>query len=393
MPHKYAATHCPDRAGQRDFRRLCTIVFLASFNYTLLLATLIAVAGKSSSTAAGMIVACFSGAAVGGQFCATFVLRRLTGRDAVILAMVIVTLSSTAYLVDSSLPSLLAATIFRGLGFGLVLVSSQTLATQMVPERTRGTGVGLIGLATGIPSVFAPTLGLDLFHRMGEQVPFTIAAMAAAVGVAAALSLNPRSPVARPTTPRTIRRAIASTGLQRSLIWFALLNVTRGAAITFAPLQLLTHGFRSAGVFLLVYGTCVNCARWATGITADCFGAEFLVMPSLAAGAIGFTLLACNRSAAFVLSAAALTGVCHGTAMTVSLVQALETTEPGRFSVPVAAWNVCIDLGFGIGAALFVTVAAEAGYGVALWALPALVVLLALMAARTPRNVVAGSPA
>jgi len=66
-----------------------------------------------------------------------------------------------------------------GLGGGLMSPGFMSLITKALPERLRGTGMGLLNTSLGLFSLPAPAIGGQLYERFGPRTPFTITAWVA----------------------------------------------------------------------------------------------------------------------------------------------------------------------------------------------------------------------
>jgi MFS family permease len=371
-----------DGTWVRDLRVLLAALFLLFANVTLLVPVLPVIADEAAgATGAGAVTAAFFFPAVAAQLRAPLVLHRFRATWVLAGSLALVGLPCALYAWrPDSFVLLLAATAVRGVGFGLATVASGTLVADRAPAVRRGLAVGYAGLAAGIPPVFAPACGVWLLEQSGEQTVFAAAGVLATGAALVSLALTQR-PTADAARPR-LARALLEPALRRPLLWFGLASVTRGAVISFVPLTLAASGLRSAGTFLLVFGTSAYVSRWASGRLADRVGPRRLVVPSITLALAGLILLALDQASATVVPAAALFGLGLGALMTGSQLVMLAAAHDGRFAVPTAAWNVALDCGFGLGGLLLGIVAAMTGYGAAFWLLPAVMVAALALAHR-----------
>ena len=66
-----------------------------------------------------------------------------------------------------------------GLGVGLMSPAFSSLVTKAIPEKFRGTGMGLLHTSLGLFSLPAPAIGGQLYERISPRLPFTITAWVA----------------------------------------------------------------------------------------------------------------------------------------------------------------------------------------------------------------------
>jgi MFS family permease len=66
-----------------------------------------------------------------------------------------------------------------GLGVGLMSPAYSSLITKAIPEKMRGTGMGLLQSSLGVFSLPSPAIGAELYTRYNPKLPFTITAWVA----------------------------------------------------------------------------------------------------------------------------------------------------------------------------------------------------------------------
>ena len=96
-----------------------------------------------------------------------------------------------------------------GVGVGLLSPAYQSLLSQVLPERLRGTGFGLIHASLGIFSLPAPAIGSLLWKSINPQAPFYITAVFALITVIPAWFKFK-------LTKRDLERAIEANGIHKT---------------------------------------------------------------------------------------------------------------------------------------------------------------------------------
>ncbi|MCL6594677.1 MAG: MFS transporter [Firmicutes bacterium] len=163
------------RRGARHGRRAFALVFAARlsimFGLTLLmtfvlyyLRDVLGMAQPARGTAA------VAGMALVGATVSTFVAGRLSDRvdrtAVVFLAGLPMALSALGFAFFPSLKDILALAVVYGLGYGVFLSTDWALALDTLPDRTRaGRDLGIWGMASNLPAVFAPVAGSWLIAR------------------------------------------------------------------------------------------------------------------------------------------------------------------------------------------------------------------------------------
>jgi MFS family permease len=163
------------RRGARHGRRAFALVFAARlcimFGLTLLmtfvlyyLRDVLGMAQPARGTAA------VAAMALVGATVSTFVAGRLSDRAdrtaVVFLAGLPMAASALGFAFFPSLKDILALAVVYGLGYGVFLSTDWALALDTLPDRTRaGRDLGIWGMASNLPAVFAPVAGSWLIAR------------------------------------------------------------------------------------------------------------------------------------------------------------------------------------------------------------------------------------
>lgn len=73
--------------------------------------------------------------------------------------------------------------VVMGLGVGLMSPAFQSLITKALPEKVRGTGMGLLHSSLGLFSLPAPAIGGQIYERVSPRLPFIITAVVSLITV------------------------------------------------------------------------------------------------------------------------------------------------------------------------------------------------------------------
>jgi MFS family permease len=297
-------------------------------------------------------------------------LRRLGVRGVLVGALFLVTLGSSLYLMgSSSVPVMLAAAALRGMGFGMSLVVTGLLIAVAAPDTRRGEAVGYYGLASALPGVVAPSLGLRLFSTVGFPVVFVLAAAAGLFGAASALPVRRSLPgSARPTV--RIRSALRERHLLVPFVTLGLTTSTYGGLMTFAPLTLSAAGLGSGVVFFFVFGVTRTFSRWLAGLTGDRIGAHRVVVVGLVPAFIGAATLAISQQPAAVVVGALLYGLGFGAVLNGTYVWMLEQLPRAQYGLASTLWNFGFDGAVAVSSLLLGLLATGGGYRAVFWTLP-----------------------
>jgi predicted MFS family arabinose efflux permease len=367
----------------RDVAILMLAAGLYSFNFTMLLpVTPVLVDRQGGRGIAGLVNTALLLATVLMQWASPLVLRHFTKKVLFIVGLALMGLPAFAYIVFStSVTAIFVASAFRGAGFGILTVVSAALVLELSPAHRRGRVLGQFGLATSIPGIFGPAVGLQLMSAHSGAWPSALGA--AVCIVAAGLLCMVRQPWTRTAThgadnamPRTaVLRMLRNPELRGFAVAFTLVSVAWGGTTSFLPLALTDVGPGSAASFLLISGLVRALGRWLAGLLADRgMSPAASSVPIVFTMAFGLALLAIDDNPAVIIASAVIYGSGLGLLQTM-LFLAIIRRSPYGHGAAAALWSTSLDIGGVLGTSVLAGVAALWGYSAVLWAMPAIMLL------------------
>jgi predicted MFS family arabinose efflux permease len=267
---------------------------------------------------------------------------------------------------------MLSAAAARGLGMGIAIVVSVVLVAELAAPGRRGRSIGYFGFALSAPGVVLPSVGIALLEAGRVDADALIAFV---IGVAGALLVFklPRATQAGSTPSSSLLAAFRQPGLLSIFAGFVLVSSSFGAVITFAPIALPAAGIGSAAVFLFVAGAARAASRWLAGVLGDRRPGRLVLAGGIGVAFVGLVALATRANPAVVIFSGFAYGAGYGAVQTaVYLAMSARGSSDHRNTIS-AIWNSGIDLGASLGGSLLGLTAARYGYGIAIWAIPAVV--------------------
>jgi predicted MFS family arabinose efflux permease len=327
--------------------------------------------------AAGASTGVFMAATVGAQLCVPALVRARGYRAVTLLGALLLGLPAPLLILATDWPGVLALSLIRGLGFGLVTVCGSALIAELLPADSLARGSGWYGLGSGLPQLAGLGLGTWLAQQWGFTPVFLLATALPLAGILPIALL----PKVYPSHQE--RTNIVSTVDATWRPWVVMLagSIGFGSLVTFLPI-LLTGA--AAGSLALIAATgCALLARWAAGAVGDRLSGPGRLLPV----ALGLCMLGMGGVAAgsagplavLVVIAAAVFGFGFGAVQNDSLVAMFARVPAGPASV---VWNVAFDAGTGAGAVAVGAVVAVAGYPGAFGALAVIALALIPVAVR-----------
>lgn len=371
----------------RSVARLLAVA-LAAFSGAFLLLSVVplyAAALGAREAEAGLTTGVFMFSTVAAQLGMPWLLTRIGYRAALAAGLLFLGLPALLYPLTAELLALLAVTLARGVGFGIVTVVGSAVIAELFPEYRRGEGVGLYGIAVGLPTLLCLPLGVWLAENVGFSVVFLAGALAPLLGLLAVGGVSVVSPEAHMSGGEVVR-GLSRGRLLRPTLMLAAVTVGMGAVITFLPLSVSGSGLGSAATGLFLLGAFSTAARWWAGRLSDRYGASGLLAPGLLAAALGLVALAGSDSSSLLLVAGASAfGIGYGVMQNATLILMLGRVERSEYGLASALWNIAFDAGTGAGAFALGFVVQTAGFGPALGVGAALISMTLLVVYRDRR--------
>ncbi|MFD8995486.1 MFS transporter [Streptomyces abikoensis] len=346
------------------FSRSMTAVLLCTFSgftgFYLLLATVPEFAADTSGrrAAGGMVTALLMGATVAVQPAMPRVIAAVGHRTVLLAAMALLGAPAAVPLATDGLPVTLVCAVLRGAGFGMFVVAGSAAVAELAPPGRRGTATGWYGLATGLGGAVGTPLGVLLAHRYGYGPLFTVAALAPACGLAAALAVTAPRP-APPGRARVVA-GLARPAILRPLVLLTAGTMASGTVVTFLPPAAPRDPVWLTPLALLCLQLSAAASRWASGRLGDRHGHRFLLPPATLLAALGVLGGVATRHTGALLVLMLVFGTGFGALQNATLVLALQ--RAGDSSVGSAQWNLAFDAGLGLGGFCVGLVAQYAGY-------------------------------
>jgi predicted MFS family arabinose efflux permease len=348
---------------------------LSSFYLLLSVVPLYAVAGGAGDLGAGLTTGALMVSTVATELVMTRLLARLGYRLTMGLGLLLLGAPAFLLLLSSALPLIVAVCLVRGAGLAIVAVTGSALIAELVRKERRGEGLGLYGVAVGVPAVVGLPLGVWLIPRVGYAPVFVAAAVAALAAVGAVAGL----PAFRPAQASRdgVLAGLRTAELVRPSLVFLAVTLASGVVATFVPLAVPAESRRLVSLALLVQAVTATLARWAAGRFGDRRGNAGLLPPAVLAAAVGMAGLIWTANPLALVVGMALFGIGFGIAQNATLTLMFERAPSSRYGTVSTMWNLAYDAGIGIGAVGFGAVAELTGYSTA-FALTSALVFAAL---------------
>lgn len=268
------------------------------------------------------------------------------GRKIIYLSgLLLFLLSSLAYNWAPTVIMLLAIRFIQGFGWGAASTSGGTIASDIIPPKRLGEGMGYYGLAATISMAVAPAAGLYLINHFGFTLLFIISASLGFITILQGLAIHYRN-VSVTGQRGTL---FEKSALQPSAVMF-LAATTYGSIVSFIALFAAQKGIANIGIFFTVYAITLTLIRPFSGIIIDRKGFNVVVLPGIVFISISMIVLSQAYNLWVFLLAGILYGIGFGSVHPSMQAMAVKYVAPNRRGAANATFFSAFDLGIGAGA-------------------------------------------
>ncbi|GGH79482.1 putative MFS family arabinose efflux permease [Pullulanibacillus pueri] len=343
------------------------MVIVLTFLFFLCLQSLTAgfpifITGTTGSSSKGGLMTTFFmlGAIVIRPFIGIFV-HKINMKITLISTLIFLTLTLAASLGQESFSLLMLLRFLQGMTFGIATTLLATFATQLIPTKRLGEGIGYFGLATSLGTSLAPMLALALL----QSTPFIwllgltiVLALLTLVG--SFFIKNKRSePLAQTKTPRgsVLSYAFDKKAFMPTFL-VMLFYITFSGIVNFIDgLGKESHIQDHTSLFFLVTAVAMIVTRPFSGRIYDRFGHKFLIIPSAICGIVGLLCLSQTGTTGGLILSAVFYGIAYGVIQPTLQAWAVSRVAPDKKGTANAMTLNFMDLGMALGAVSLGTVA------------------------------------
>jgi predicted MFS family arabinose efflux permease len=343
---------------------LTFVAFAALFGFQLLLSVVPLYADEAGggSSGAGLATAAFMLSTVLTQIQMPRILGRYGYRRTLAAGLLFLGVPALFYAYAQTLVPILAVTLVRGVGFGIITVVFAALVVELAPPGRTGEALGLIGVAITLPNIFCNALGLWLVGQFGYGIVFLLGGVAPllGLGMVAGIRSAATSEKGEEEEGAGFFAGLGRAPLLRILLLFAATTMAGGVVLTFLPLAVPGSGFFSAAGALLIVGVTSTASRWWAGRFGDRRDPRLLLTPGILACAAGMVCL--PLGGVVLLVGAVLFGTGFGLLQNATLILMMGRVSKSEYGLGSTLWNAAFDAGTGIGAFAFGFVISAVGF-------------------------------
>ncbi|QVY59936.1 MFS transporter [Cytobacillus gottheilii] len=369
----------PEKIWTKDFIFICLANFFVFLGFQMTLPTLPLFVEElgGNDQLIGIVVGIFTFSALLLRPYAGHALETKGRRYVYLIGLAIFVLSVGSFGFAASLTLLLVIRIIQGIGWGFSTTASGTIATDIIPAKRRGEGMGYYGLSGNIALAFGPTLGLAFVGVLSFQQLFLICGALGLTALLLARNINYKKVEEQPVTEKRKWDVYEKSALQPSLLLF-FITVTFGGIASFLPIYAAQSNVTGIEWYFLLYAVALLISRTFAGRLYDQKGHRAVFIPGALLIIAAMGLLAWLPNSLILYAAAVLYGLGFGTVQPALQAWSVKEAPANRRGMANATFFSFFDLGVGIGAITFGQVAHWLGYS-SIYVVSAISVFISLL--------------
>lgn len=296
-------------------------------------------------------------------------------RNAMIyIGLTVALLATLGYYFAAGIAVLLLLRMVFGIGFGMSSTAFPTMASDIVPVKRMGEGMGYFGLSTSLAMSMGPIIGVTVLQGAGFVTLMLCTAGVIVVIYPLSYSLT-RKKARRikdevvpppPVETAAISGTKVKTPFNRKLILPSILNcllsITYGGLVGFIVLYGKEANLANPALFFLFNALAVLLVRPFAGRIYDSKGPKALLIPGAIFIAAGLITLSYASSMSILFVAAFLYGIGYGSIQSSMQTWMIQIVSPSQRGMANGMFLNTLDLGIALGALLLGAIASITSY-------------------------------
>ncbi|WP_117168460.1 MFS transporter [Paraliobacillus sediminis] len=353
-----------DKIWTKDFALICMANFFIFLGFQMTLPTIPLFVQElgGSDQLIGLITGVFTFSALLFRPYAGHALESKGRQFVYMTGLGIFVLSVASYSIITSIGFLIVMRMVQGVGWGFSTTATGTIATDLIPPKRRGEGMGYFGLSGNLALAFGPALGLTLVGIISFPQLFLIAGSLGFVSFLLSTRIRYKKIEASQHKATTVKFDIFEKSAIKPAILLFFITVTFGGIASFLPLYATQKGIEGIGIYFLIYALFLMVSRTFAGRLYDAKGHIAVFLPGTAMIVAAMLLLVWLPNSLILYVAAALYGLGFGSVQPALQAWAINEAATNRKGMANATFFASFDLGVGVGAMTFGLIAASFGY-------------------------------
>ncbi len=250
----------------------------------------------------------------------------------------------------------------QGMGWGMCNTSSATIASDVVPAKRMGEGMGFFSLAASISLAISPGIGLWIVDSFSFPALFISCSVLMLVSLLLALPIKYPQ---REKQKEKIKFVFMERAALRPAMVILFVTFTYSAVLSFLALFVRAQGMGTAGVFFLTLALTTLITRPLSGLIVDRrgnSGYDFAVIVGTLATLVAMPILAQTSTLTHLVVSAVFYGIGFGFIQPTMVALCISKVPPERRGGANATYWTAFDIGVATGSISWGLIADAFGY-------------------------------
>ncbi|MGG4343444.1 MFS transporter [Paenibacillus lautus] len=366
--------HSKQRLWTKEFITLMVSNLFLFLTLQMMLTTLPAYAKAAfmaSPLQVSLITSLFAFSAIASRFVSSKALEKGKLRLLLYVGLLISLAATLGYYWASGIAFLLLMRVLFGIGFGMTSTSFPTMASDVIPIKRLGEGMGYFGLSTTLAMSIGPMIGLTLLQDGGFTPLVVITVIINVLIFPLAYVLTSRSAKRNPERPAAVQPRAEEQpkgSFNKKLILPSVLNflmsITYGGLLSFMALFGAEAHLRNPQYFFLFNAIAIILVRPFSGRIYDRYGHKALVIPAAVLMVTGLLLLTIASSTGTMLLSALCYGLGFGAMQPSIQTWMIQEVHPLQRGMANGMFFNSLDFGVAIGSIALGSIAKSTSYAI-----------------------------
>lgn len=362
------------RLWTKEFITLMVSNLFLFLTLQMMLTTLPAYAKEAfmaSPLQVSLITSVFAFSAIASRFVSSKALEKGKLRLLLYVGLFISLAATLGYYWASGIAFLLLMRVLFGIGFGMTSTSFPTMASDVIPIKRLGEGMGYFGLSTTLAMSIGPMIGLTLLQDGGFTPLVIITVMINVLIFPLAYVLTSRSAKRNMERPAAVQPRVEEQpkgSFNKKLILPSVLNflmsITYGGLLSFMALFGAEAHLRNPQYFFLFNAIAIILVRPFSGRIYDRYGHKALVIPAAILMVAGLLLLTFATSTGTMLLSALCYGLGFGAMQPSIQTWMIQEVHPLQRGMANGMFFNSLDFGVAIGSIALGSIAKSTSYAI-----------------------------
>lgn len=362
------------RLWTKEFITLMVSNLFLFLTLQMMLTTLPAYAKEAfmaSPLQVSLITSVFAFSAIASRFVSSKALEKGKLRLLLYVGLFISLAATLGYYWASGIAFLLLMRVLFGIGFGMTSTSFPTMASDVIPIKRLGEGMGYFGLSTTLAMSIGPMIGLTLLQDGGFTPLVIITVIINVLIFPLAYVLTSRSAKRNMERPAAVQPRVEEQpkgSFNKKLILPSVLNflmsITYGGLLSFMALFGAEAHLRNPQYFFLFNAIAIILVRPFSGRIYDRYGHKALVIPAAILMVAGLLLLTFATSTGTMLLSALCYGLGFGAMQPSIQTWMIQEVHPLQRGMANGMFFNSLDFGVAIGSIALGSIAKSTSYAI-----------------------------